>query len=299
MGERLSGKVAVITGSGRGIGRVGAELFAREGATVVVSDIDAANAEQATKAILEAGGRAICLPADVTNSTEVDALVARAVEEFGRLDIMWNNAGGALPEVTHEVSDEQYRSVVALNMDGVFFGTRAALRVMVPQKSGSILITTSGAGLGAVAGLATYGMAKAAVINLAKSVAEEYGEFGIRANVVSPGPIASEGFMQFLNSVEGLRAKMGGRRTASATRTARGDCEYRPLPGFRRGALCERRGDPGRRRHFRQVPHAFTQHEVASADATRRPNTACSARSHPPGQGSSRTATEVSGASRG
>ena len=210
MGDRLSGKVAIITGSGRGIGRVGAELFAREGASVVVSDIDAGNAEQVTKAILDAGGRAVCHPADVTHSSEVDALVDRAVAEFGRLDIMWNNAGGALPEVTHEVSDEKYRSVVALNMDGVFFGTRAALRVMVPQKSGSILITTSGAGLGAVPGLATYGMAKAAVINLAKSVADEYGEFGIRANVVSPGPIASEGFLQFLDSVEGLRAKMEG-----------------------------------------------------------------------------------------
>jgi NAD(P)-dependent dehydrogenase (short-subunit alcohol dehydrogenase family) len=123
---------------------------------------------------------------------------------------MWNNAGGALPETTHEVSDEKYREVVSLNMDGVFYGTRAALRVMLPQKSGNILITTSGAGLGAVEGLAVYGMAKAGVINLAKSVAQEYGQFGIRTNVVSPGPISSEGFMQFLNSVEGLRAKMEG-----------------------------------------------------------------------------------------
>ena len=210
MGDRLKGKVAIITGSGRGIGRVGAEIFAREGASVVVSDIDAGNAQQASQAILDTGGRAICHPADVTDSSQVDSLVDRAVAEFGRLDIMWNNAGGALPEVTHEVTDENYRTVIALNMDGVFFGTRAALRVMVPQKSGNILITTSGAGLGAVPGLATYGMAKAGVINLAKSVADEYGELGIRANVVSPGPIASEGFMQFLNSVEGLRAKMEG-----------------------------------------------------------------------------------------
>lgn len=208
MGDRLEGKVAIITGSGRGIGRVGAELFAREGASVVVSDIHAANTKETAEAITRAGGRAISHPADVTDSAQVDALVERAVAEFGRLDIMWNNAGGALPEETHTVADEEYRQVVQLNMDGVFFGTRAALRVMLPQKSGSILITTSGAGLGAVPGLATYGMAKAAVINLAKSVAYEYGEFGIRANVVSPGPIASEGFMQFLNSVEGLRAKM-------------------------------------------------------------------------------------------
>jgi len=208
MANRLKDKVAVITGSGRGIGRAGAELFAREGASVVVSDIDGANAKEATQAILDAGGRAVCHPTDVTNSSEVDALVGRAVTEFGRLDILWSNAGGAIPEPTHEMTDEKYREVVALNMDGAFFGTRAALRVMVPQKSGSILITTSGAGLGAVKGLAAYGMAKAGVINLAKSVTKEYGPIGIRANVVSPGPIASEGFDQFLDSVEGLRAKM-------------------------------------------------------------------------------------------
>ncbi len=210
MGVRLNGKVAVITGSGGGIGRVSAELFAREGACVVVSDIDGQSAEDTTKAIVAAGGRAICQPTDVTHSAEVDALVDRAVAEFGRLDVMFNNAGGAIPETTHEVTDEKYREVMALNVDGVFFGTRAALRVMVPQKSGSILITTSGAGLGAVHGLAVYGIAKAGVINLAKSVASEYGPIGIRANVISPGPIASKGFNQFLDSVEGLRAKMEG-----------------------------------------------------------------------------------------
>lgn len=208
MGDRLEGKIALITGSGRGIGRASALRFAAEGATIVVSDLDAGNAEETTRLVAEAGGRAICHPADVTDSAQVDALVDRAVAEFGRLDIMWNNAGGALPETTHDVSDEKFRQVVALNMDGVFYGTRAALRVMVPQNSGCILITTSGAGLGSVGGLASYGMAKAGVINLAKSVADEYGPYGIRANVVSPGPIASEGFLAYLDSVEGLREKM-------------------------------------------------------------------------------------------
>lgn len=208
MGERLPGKIAIITGSGRGIGRACANLFAREGASVVVSDIAADTAEEATKSIVEAGGQAICHPADVTDPSQVDGLVERAVSEFGRLDIMFNNAGGALPEVTDEISDEDYRRVIALNLDGVFFGTRAALRLMVRQQSGCILSTTSGAGLGAVSGLASYGMAKAGVVNLAKSVADEYGKHGIRANVVSPGPIASEGFLAYLDSVEGLRQKM-------------------------------------------------------------------------------------------
>lgn len=208
MGDRLQGKVAIITGSGQGIGQASAEIFAAEGAAVVVADIEERLAQRTAEAIVAAGGRALPVVTDVTNSSQVDELVARSVEAFGRLDIMFNNAGGAAPEPTHEITDEQYRSVLALNLDGVFFGTRAALRVMVPQKSGCILTTTSGAGLGAIKGLASYGMAKAAVINLAKQVANEYGPMGIRANVVSPGPIASAGFEHFLKSVEGLRDKM-------------------------------------------------------------------------------------------
>ena len=208
MGDRLRDKVAIITGGGRGIGRAGALRFAEEGARVVVSDVDPATAEEATRAVVDAGGTAVCCPTDVTDARQVDALVDHAIAEFGRLDVMWNNAGGAIPEPTLEVSDEKYREVIALNQDGVFYGTRAALRVMVPQRSGCILITTSGAGLGSVGGLAVYGMAKAAVINLAKSVADEYGPSGIRANVVSPGPIGSEGFLAWLDSVEGMRQKM-------------------------------------------------------------------------------------------
>jgi len=208
MGDRLRDKIAIITGSGRGIGRACALRFAREGASIVVSDIDADRARETTDAIIAAGGTAICQPADVSDSAEVDALVERAVSEYGRLDIMFNNAGGATPEMTHEMSDEQYRKVVGLNLDGVFFGTRAALRVMLRQRSGCILTTTSGAGLGAVAGLAAYGMAKAGVVNLAKNVADEYGKDGIRANVISPGPIASEGFLAYLASVPGMQQRM-------------------------------------------------------------------------------------------
>ncbi len=208
MGDRLLGKITIVTGSGRGIGRACAARFAREGATVVVNDVSARDAEETTRRIVDAGGRAVCHQADVTSSEQVDGLVEGAVSDFGRLDVMFNNAGGALPEVTDRISDDDYRRVLALNLDGVFFGTRAALRVMLPRRSGCILITTSGAGLGAVPGLATYGMAKAGVISLARSVADEYGQHGIRANVISPGPIASEGFLAYLDSSPGLRQRM-------------------------------------------------------------------------------------------
>ncbi|MCB9726289.1 MAG: SDR family oxidoreductase [Spirochaetaceae bacterium] len=207
MGNRLAGKIAIITGAGQGIGRAGALAFAAEGATVVVNDLHEETAQETTRRVHEAGGRALCHVADVTDSRAVDALVERCVAELGRLDVMWCNAGGARPESTVEMSDAAYERVVALNQHAVFYGCRAALRAMLPQRSGNLLITTSGAGLGAVHHLAAYGMAKAAVVNLGKSLAAEYGRHGIRANVISPGPMGSEGFLSWLATVEGLRER--------------------------------------------------------------------------------------------
>ncbi len=208
MPGRLDGKIAIITGSGRGIGRASALRFAAEGAAVVVADVDDENAQATADAIVADGGRATAQRTDVTVSAQVDALVEATVSRWGRLDVMFNNAGGALPRPTEEVDDDDLRRVLALNLDGVFHGARAALGVMKEQRGGCILITASGAGLGAVPGLAAYGMAKAAVINLAKSICAEFGPFGIRANVISPGPILSEGFSAYLDSVPGLRDHM-------------------------------------------------------------------------------------------
>ena len=207
MGERLANKISIITGAGSGIGRASAVRFAAEGATVIVNDINGPGADETVQMITEAGGRAVSHPADVTDPSQVDALVARAVRDYDRLDIMFNNAGGARPEPTAEMSVESYKQVVALNLDGVFFGTQAALRVMVPRRSGCILMTTSGAGLGAVHHLAAYGVAKAGVVNLGKSVAAEYGRHGIRANVISPGPMGSPGFLSWLDTIDGGRER--------------------------------------------------------------------------------------------
>ncbi len=207
MGDRLAGKITIVTGAGSGIGRASAELFAAEGAVVVVNDLDSDSASATVARIEAASGRAVAHPADVTDPVAVESLVARTTAEFGRLDVMFNNAGGARPEATDAMSPEDYRRVVALNLDGVFYGTQSALRVMMPQRSGCILMTTSGAGLGAVHHLAAYGMAKAGVVNLGKSVAAEYGRFGIRANVISPGPMGSEGFLSWLDTIEGGRER--------------------------------------------------------------------------------------------
>lgn len=206
MGNRLAGKIAIITGAGSGIGAAGARLFASEGATVVVNDVRADPARAVAQAITAAGGRAIDHVADVTVPEQVDALVDRARREFGRLDVFWSNAGGAVPEPTESVSVAEYQRLIALNLDAVFYGTQSALRVMLEQRSGSILMTTSGAGLRAVRHLAVYGMAKAGVISLARSIAADYGRFGIRANAISPGPMATPQFLAWLDTVrDGLR----------------------------------------------------------------------------------------------
>lgn len=207
MKKRLDQKVAIITGAGQGIGRASAVRFADEGATVVVNDIDAESAEATAESIRSAGGRAIARPADVTSYDAVRELVDGVDRELGKIDVLFNNAGGALPTPTHELSIEDYQQIIRLNLDAVFYGTHCALKVMMRQRSGCILMTSSGAGIGAVAGLAAYGAAKAGVISFARSIATEYGHLGIRANVVSPGPMATPSFMAWLETIPGGREK--------------------------------------------------------------------------------------------
>ncbi len=206
MSGRLAGRISIITGAGSGIGAASARLFAAAGATVVVNDIDVRAARKTVEEIGAAGGRAVDHAADVTKPEEVESLVARTTRDYGRLDVFFNNAGGAIPEPTESVSLLEYRRLIALNLDSVFFGTQCALRVMMEQRSGCILMTTSGAGLRAVRHLAVYGMAKAGVISLARSIAADYGRYGIRANAISPGPMATPGFLAWLATVrDGLR----------------------------------------------------------------------------------------------
>lgn len=201
MTQPLHDKIAIITGAGSGIGRACALRFAADGATVVVNDIAAANAEATVNMIRAAGGSASVATADVTSAQQVQGMIDTTLAHHGRVDILFNNAGGAFPKPTHETSPEEYRRIVALNLDSAFYGIHAVLPIMMRQRSGTILSTTSGAGLNAVLHLAAYGAAKAGLINLTKSIAVEYGSFGIRANVISPGPMDTPGMRAWLDTV--------------------------------------------------------------------------------------------------
>lgn len=186
----FSGKVAVITGGGGGIGRAASLGFARRGAKVVVVDRDGAAAEATAGIIRQQGGDAIAVTADVTKSSDVKAYVKATVEKFGRIDCFFNNAGveGKL-KPTVELDESDFDAVIGVNVKGVFLGLRYVLPEMIKQGSGAVVNTASVAGLVATPGMPAYVASKHAVIGLTKTVAGEVARQGIRVNAVCPGPV--------------------------------------------------------------------------------------------------------------
>jgi 3-oxoacyl-[acyl-carrier protein] reductase len=183
----LSGQVAVLTGAAGGVGRATALTLGAAGADLVLGDIDTAGL-QATGEMLKPSGRRVALVAtDVSRKADVEALVGRASEEFGRLDIMGNIA--AVPQFMRilKMTEDDLEKVLNVNLKGVFYGCQAALRTMVAQRSGCIVNFAASGIDGAVAGLAGYGMAKAGVAMLTKVVAMEGAPYGVRANTIAPG----------------------------------------------------------------------------------------------------------------
>ncbi|MEX0800687.1 MAG: SDR family NAD(P)-dependent oxidoreductase [Dehalococcoidia bacterium] len=208
---QLQDRVAIVTGAASGIGRAIALGLAREGASVVVADVDAERAERVAAEVEALGAGALAQRVDVSDTQQVDAMVDAAVERFGRLDILVNNAGAYARANVVDMTDEQWDRVIAVNLRGTFLCSRAALRHMIPARSGKIVNTASGTGLRGSPGGAVYGVSKAAVINLTRALALEVARYGINVNAVAPGPTDTP-FWRFGRSPEQIEAELAAGR---------------------------------------------------------------------------------------
>ena len=184
---RLQGKIAIVTGAASGIGRASAKLFAREGARVAIADLDLKAAEGAAHEIDSTGHRVIGVAMDVSDEAQVDAGMAGVVERLGSIDVLVSNAGIQIVAPIVEFDFAQWKKMIAIHLDGAFLTTRAALRQMQRQKSGSIIYMGSVHSKEASRLKAPYVSAKHAIIGLAKVVAKQGAEYGVRSNVICPG----------------------------------------------------------------------------------------------------------------
>ena len=186
----LAGRTAIVTGGAQGLGYAIAEVFIAEGARVVLGDIDLERTRAAAQAL---GGDdfARAISCDVTSAVQVEALVAAAVEQFGRLDVMVNNAGITRDATLRKMTEEQFDEVIAVHLKGTWNGTRAAAAVMRAQGSGAIINMSSISGKVGLIGQTNYSAAKAGMVGLTKAAAKELAHLGVRVNAIQPGLIRS------------------------------------------------------------------------------------------------------------
>jgi NAD(P)-dependent dehydrogenase (short-subunit alcohol dehydrogenase family) len=210
---KLDGKIALVTGAGSGIGKASAIVFAQEGAKVAVVDVREGRSREVAGEIMRAGGNAIALTADVSKARDAERMVADTVGHFGRLDVLYNNAGITSAAMLHEMSEEQWDAVVDICMKGVFLGCKYALPELM-KHGGVIVNTASHAGTEAIPMSAHYCAAKAGVINMTRVIAMDYAKYKIRANCVCPGGTRT-------NIIESYFAGMSAEQRTAAEETGR------------------------------------------------------------------------------
>jgi NAD(P)-dependent dehydrogenase (short-subunit alcohol dehydrogenase family) len=197
--DRLKNKIALVTGGSRGIGRAAAQLFVREGAKVVIADIDVEGGEETLRTVRETGGEAHFVRTDVSKGADVQALIDKVIETYGRLDCAYNNAaifGELLSLIDH--TEETWNHAIETNLKGTWLCMKYQIPQMVKQGNGAIVNSTASSGIKAGRPfLSAYASSKAAIISLSKVAAMEYAEFGLRINVICPSHARTPMLEQF------------------------------------------------------------------------------------------------------